>query len=57
MYRDLVRKKVVWMYFFAMLAYVGCEQGTADWISKFLSQYTALTLIPPVLQPFPGSGD
>jgi len=39
MYRDLVRKKVVWMYFFAMLAYVGCEQGTADWISKFLSQY------------------
>jgi len=39
MYRDLMRKKVVWMYFIAMLAYVGCEQGTADWISKFLSQY------------------
>ncbi|MBZ5663250.1 MAG: MFS transporter [Acidobacteriia bacterium] len=39
MYRSLARKKVVWMYFVAMLAYVGCEQGTADWISKFLSQY------------------
>ena len=39
MYRILARKKVVWMYFVAMLAYVGCEQGTADWISKFLAQY------------------
>ena len=39
MYRSLVRKKAVWMYFVAMLAYVGCEQGTADWISKFLAQY------------------
>lgn len=39
MYLSLIRKKVVWMYFIAMLAYVGCEQGTADWISQFLSQY------------------
>src|SRR6266567_231285 len=39
MYRSLARKKVVWMYFVSMFAYVGCEQGTADWISKFLSQY------------------
>jgi FHS family L-fucose permease-like MFS transporter len=39
MYRSLAGKKVVWMYFIAMLAYVGCEQGTADWISQFLSQY------------------
>ncbi len=39
MYRTLARKRVVWMYFFAMFAYVGCEQGTADWISQFLSQY------------------
>lgn len=39
MYRSLVQKPVVWMYFLAMLAYVGCEQGTADWMSKFLSQY------------------
>ncbi len=39
MYRSLARKRVVWMYFGAMFAYVGCEQGTADWISKFLSKY------------------
>jgi fucose permease len=42
MYRSLMRKPIVWMYFLAMLAYVGCEQGTADWISKFLSQYHGL---------------
>jgi MFS transporter, FHS family, L-fucose permease len=39
MYRSLARKREVWMYFVAMFAYVGCEQGTADWISKFLYQY------------------
>jgi FHS family L-fucose permease-like MFS transporter len=39
MYRSLARRRVVWMYFVAMFAYVGCEQGTADWISKFLYQY------------------
>jgi fucose permease len=38
-YGILARNPLVWMYFVAMLAYVGCEQGTADWISKFLSQY------------------
>src|SRR5258708_24675424 len=27
------------MYFIAMFAYVGCEQCTADWISKVLYQY------------------
>jgi FHS family L-fucose permease-like MFS transporter len=30
---------VVWMYFAAMFAYVGCEQGTADWISKSLYEF------------------
>jgi len=39
MYRSLARQRVVWMYFIAMFAYVGCEQGTADWISKFLYEY------------------
>lgn len=39
MYRSLARKRVVWLYFAAMFAYVGCEQGTADWISNFLYQY------------------
>lgn len=42
MYRSLATRPVVWMYFFAMLAYVGCEQGTADWISRFLAQYHGL---------------
>lgn len=39
MYRSLARQRVVWLYFAAMFAYVGCEQGTADWISNFLYQY------------------
>ena len=42
MYRSLARQRVVWMYFVAMFAYVGCEQGTADWISSFLYQYHRL---------------
>jgi FHS family L-fucose permease-like MFS transporter len=39
MYLGLARKRVVWLYFLAMFAYIGCEQGTADWISKFLHTY------------------
>jgi len=39
MYRSLARQRVVWLYFAAMFAYVGCEQGTADWMSSFLNQY------------------
>jgi len=39
MYRSLARKPVVWLYFVAMFAYVGCEQGTADWMSEFLARY------------------
>src|SRR5437899_7028039 len=39
MYQTLARQRVVWLYFAAMFAYVGCEQGTADWMSSFLSQY------------------
>jgi MFS transporter, FHS family, L-fucose permease len=39
MYRKLARQQVVWLYFVAMFAYVGCEQGTADWMSSFLRQY------------------
>jgi FHS family L-fucose permease-like MFS transporter len=38
-YRSLARQRVVWMYFVAMFAYLGCEQGPADWNSKFLYQY------------------
>jgi len=42
MYRSLARQRVVWLYFAAMFAYVGCEQGTADWMSSFLHQYHGL---------------
>jgi fucose permease len=30
---------MVWAFFFCVFAYVGSEQGTADWMSKFLLQY------------------
>jgi len=39
MYASLFRKPLVWGFFFCVFAYVGSEQGTADWMSKFLSQY------------------
>jgi FHS family L-fucose permease-like MFS transporter len=39
MYGNLFRKPLVWAFFVAIFAYVGSEQGTADWISKFLSTY------------------
>jgi fucose permease len=39
MYRKLLRNPVVWLFFLSVFAYVGCEQGTADWMSKFLAQY------------------
>ena len=39
MYRKLLRNPTVWLFFGCVFAYVGCEQGTADWMSKFLSQY------------------
>jgi MFS transporter, FHS family, L-fucose permease len=39
MYGSLLRKPIVCLYFIAVFAYVGSEQGTADWISKFLAQY------------------
>jgi FHS family L-fucose permease-like MFS transporter len=38
-YSQLLRRGMVWLYFGCVFAYVGSEQGTADWISKFLSQY------------------
>jgi FHS family L-fucose permease-like MFS transporter len=39
MYDSLFRKPMVWAFFACVFAYVGSEQGTADWISKFLSNY------------------
>lgn len=39
MYGDLFHRPMVWMFFLCVFAYVGSEQGTADWTSKFLSVY------------------
>jgi FHS family L-fucose permease-like MFS transporter len=39
MYGELLRRPMVWAFFFCVFAYVGSEQGTADWASKFLSTY------------------
>jgi fucose permease len=39
MYSRLFRKPMVWAFFLCVFAYVGSEQGVADWISKFLSTY------------------
>ena len=39
MYRQLLHNPFVWLYFLAVIAYVGCEQGTADWMSPFLERY------------------
>jgi MFS transporter, FHS family, L-fucose permease len=39
MYKSLMRRRLVWLYFLAIFAYVGCEQGTANWMSQFLSHY------------------
>lgn len=38
-YKQLFKNKTVMLYFIGIFAYVGTEQGVANWISKFLSQY------------------
>jgi len=35
----LFKKRVVILFFIAMICYVGTEQGVANWISQFLSTY------------------
>jgi len=42
MYASLMKRPMVWLYFVCVFAYVGSEQGTADWMSKFLEQYRGL---------------
>lgn len=36
---ELLKNKYVILYFFGIFAYVGSEQGVANWISKFLKTY------------------
>lgn len=38
-HRRLFRRPVVLLYFVSVFAYVGAEQGTANWMSKFLAVY------------------
>ena len=37
--RELLRNPRVWLFFGCVFAYVGSEQGTANWISQFLVEY------------------
>jgi FHS family L-fucose permease-like MFS transporter len=39
MYKALLQNPIIWAYFFCIIAYVGSEQGTADWMSEFLHRY------------------
>ncbi len=36
---ELFKQKIVILYFLGIFAYVGSEQGVANWISKFLATY------------------
>ncbi len=38
-FRDLLRNREVVLFFLGILAYVGTEQGIANWASKFLQTY------------------
>ncbi len=38
-FSELLRNRKVWLYFLGIFAYVGTEQGVANWMSKFLQLY------------------
>jgi len=38
-YKDLLKNKMVLLYFAGLFAYVGTEQGIANWMSQFLTVY------------------
>jgi fucose permease len=38
-FKELIREKNVILYFIGIFAYVGTEQGVANWMSKFLQLY------------------
>lgn len=38
-YRMLIKKRVVILFVIGIFAYVGTEQGIANWVSRFLEQY------------------
>ncbi|MGJ7032543.1 MFS transporter [Niabella hirudinis] len=38
-YRQLLQKREVWLFFLGIVAYVGTEQSLANWMSEFLKRY------------------
>tara|TARA_R110002049_G_scaffold237991_1_gene411163 strand:+ start:101 stop:1381 length:1281 start_codon:yes stop_codon:yes gene_type:complete len=40
--KDLLKNKKVILFFMGLFAYVGTEQGVANWMSQFLSEYHGL---------------
>ncbi|MCV2359380.1 MFS transporter [Paucibacter sp. TC2R-5] len=42
-YRELLSRADVWLYFLAIVAYVGTEQTLANWMSQFLSSQHGLS--------------
>jgi fucose permease len=41
-YLELLKNRYVWLFFFGIFAYVGTEQGVANWVSRFLQTYHGL---------------
>ncbi len=41
-YVELLKNRFVWLFFFGIFAYVGTEQGVANWVSRFLETYHGL---------------
>lgn len=41
-YLSLIKNKYIVLYFLALVAYCSCEQGIANWMSKFLQDYHGL---------------
>ena len=41
-YFELLKNRYVWLFFFGIFAYVGSEQGVANWVSRFLETYHGL---------------
>ncbi len=41
-YLELLKNRYVWLFFFGIFAYVGTEQGIANWVSRFLETYHGL---------------
>jgi fucose permease len=42
-FKELLRNRYTWLFFFGTFMYVGTEQGISNWISKFLQTYHNLS--------------